>query len=216
MTQEGPGMVPEARDTAQLLSRGRLTVMVVAFTVELGLFIAGLLLPLGPVVQGNLLNQTSSEFSAIQSAPPFQVVFLIFSHNIVIALVEVVPVVGAFIFASSIFATGVLAQALLASNGVPGVFGALLLLFPYSLVELSAYAVALGSGVMLIVAWGKKRLRSESRVLLEEIAVVVSLLLLAAAMEEATTLSPALGIALWIPTGLAVAALAFVAKRRAK
>lgn len=188
--------------------------MVVAFSVEIAIFFAGLLIPVDHGTQGAPINQTSSEFSTIQNAPPLQVVFLIFSHNVVIALVDAVPALGAFVFATSIFSTGVLAQVLLASNGVPGVFGAFLLIFPYTLVELSAYAVALGSGVMLIAAWGKKRLRSEVRVLAEEVVVILALLLLAASMEEATSLSPPLGIALWIPTGVAIALLAVIMRSR--
>jgi hypothetical protein len=187
-----------------------------AFVAELGIFAAGLMVPIESGTKVFLANQTSTQFAPLQGAPPVQVVLLIFSHNAVIALVEVIPVIGAFAFVSSIFATGILAQALLASNGVPGFFGAFLLLFPYTLVELSAYAVALGSGIMLISAWRKRSLRSEGRVLLKEVMVVLALLLLAAAMEEVTSLSPTLGIALWAPTGLAVAALVVFAKRITK
>ena len=218
MAQEVTDIAPAATPSpsARLLSRGRLTVMAVAFLVELGIFIAGLLVPLGQETSGSLLNQTSGEFSAIQSAPPSQVVFLIFSHNAVIALVDAIPLLGALAFGSSIFSTGVLAQALLAPSGTPGIFGAFLLLFPYSLVELSAYAVAVGSGLMLIAAWAMKRLRSEALVLLEEVAVILVLLLLAASMEEVTNVSPLLGLALWVPTGLAVTGLATVIARRAR
>jgi hypothetical protein len=203
-------------NSQRLLSRGRLLLVAGAFVVELGIYAAGLLVPIDAGTQGFLANQTSTAFAPLQSAPPAQVVLLIFSHNAVIAMVEVIPVLGAFAFVSSIFATGVLAQALLASNGVPGFFGAFLLLFPYSLVELSAYAVAMGSGVMLIVAWKRGKLRSEASVLLEEVVIVLALLLLAAAMEEVTSLSPLLGIALWAPTGLALGALIVYVKRRAK
>lgn len=189
--------------------------MLAAFGVELAIFFAGLFVPIDQGTWGEVLNQTSSQFAAIESAEPAQVVFLIFSHNVVIALVEMVPVLGAAMFAYSIFTTGVVAQVILASNGVPGFFGALLLIFPYSLVELSAYAVALGSGVMLLVAWRKRRLRLEAMVLLKEAAVVVGLLLAAAVMEEATSLSPPAGLALWLPTGLALAALIVAARRRA-
>ena len=187
-----------------------------AFVVELGIFAAGLLFPVDSGTQGSLLNQTSTQFAPLLNAPPAQVVMLIFSHNALIALVEIIPVLGAFAFVNSIFATGILAQVLLASNGVPGYFGAVLLVFPYSLLELSAYAVALGSGIMLIDGWRKRRLGSEAVVLLKEVIVVLGLLLLAAAMEEITNLSPALGIMLWLPTGLVVGVIAVFARRRAK
>jgi len=187
-----------------------------AFVAELGIFVAGLLVPIDAGTKGIIVNQTTTSFAPLQGSPPAQVVLLIFSHNAVIAMIEVIPVMGAFAFVGSMFTTGVIAQALLASNGVPGFFGAFLLLFPYSLVELSAYAVALGSGIMLIVGWRMRRLRSEVQVLLEEVIVVFALLLLAAAMEEATSLSPLLGFALWAPTGIAVGVLVFVATRSTK
>jgi hypothetical protein len=209
---------PEVRPVVsqRLLSRGRLLLMAGAFVAELGIFAAGLLVPIDAGTRGIIANQTSTQFAPLQNSPPVQVVLLIFSHNAVIAMVEIVPLLGAFAFISSIFATGVLAQALLASNGVPGFFGAFLLLFPYTLVELSAYAVALGSGVMLIAAWRKRMIRSEALVLLKEVIVVMALLLVAAVMEEITSLSPLAGIALWAPTGLAVGALVVIAKRSTK
>ena len=217
MAETEPEASPEIQPVnPQLLSRGRLLLMAGAFVAELGIFVAGLLIPIDAGTKGVIVNQTSTQFAPLQSAPPFQVVLLIFSHNAVIAMIEIVPVFGAFAFVSSIFATGVLAQALLASNGVPGFFGAFLLLFPYTLVELSAYAVALGSGLMLIVAWRKRMLRAEAPVLLREVVVVLALLLLAATMEEVTSVSPGLGIALWAPTGIAVAFLVVLAKRSTK
>jgi len=218
LAETEPEPSPETLPVAprRLLSRGRLLLMAGAFVAELGIFIAGLLVPIDAGTKGVIVNQTSTQFAPLQSAPPTQVVLLIFSHNAVIAMIEIVPVVGAFAFVSSIFATGVLAQALLASNGIPGFFGAFLLLFPYTLVELSAYAVALGSGLMLIIAWRKRMLRSEASVLLQEVVAVLALLLLAATMEEITSVSPGLGIALWAPTGIAVSFLVVVAKRSAK
>jgi hypothetical protein len=200
----------------RLLSKGRLTLMAVAFALELVLFFAGLLVPIDPGTRSILVNQTSSEFGTIQSVSPIQVVFLIFSHNFAIALVDTVPMLGILSFGTSMFATGVLAQSLIASSGVPGFFGAFLLLFPYSLVELSAYAVALGSGIMIIAALRDGRLRLEVKILAEEIVVVICLLLLAAIMEEATNLSLVLGLALWIPTGLAATAIGMIARRRVR
>jgi hypothetical protein len=196
-----------------LLSRGRLGLMLGAFVVEVGLFLAGLLAPVDQLTRQAVANQTGSQISSIARAPPTQAVFLIFGHNVLIALVETVPVLGALLFASSIYTTGLVAQAILSSEGLPGGYGILLFLLPYSLVELSAYAVAVGSGVMLLAAWRRKSLSVEARVFVLEVCLVVGLLIVAAAMEEATVLYPAVGFALWIPTGLAIAAVVLARSR---
>jgi stage II sporulation SpoM-like protein len=190
-----------------LLSRGRLGLMMGAFVVEVGLFLTGLLAPASQLTRESVANQTGSQISSITQAPPAQAVFLIFGHNVLIALVETVPLLGALLFASSIYTTGLVAQAILASQGLPGGYGVLLFLLPYSLVELSAYAVAVGSGIMLLVAWRRKSLSAEARVFVLEVCLVAGLLMVAAAMEEVTLLYPALGFALWVPTGVAIAAV---------
>jgi len=188
--------------------------MLAIFGVELGLLVAGLLVPLDQASKQSLASQANTQFSEINSAGPPQVIFLIFSHNALIALVEMVPVIGAILLVYSMYTTGLVAQALLYSKGVPGTFGLILLFLPYSLVELSSYALAVGSGVMLVVAWRRKRLRREATVFLMEMVAVVLLLVVAATMEEVTNLAPLVGFALWVPTGLAVAGLAVVARRK--
>ena len=110
--------------------------------------------------------------------------------------------------------TGQIFQAVALSQGAPGaLYGLLLLFFPFIIVELSAYAVAVSSGVMAIVAWRRRRLRYETKVLVLEAGIVTTMLLVAAAMETTTIVNPTLGIALWIPTGLTIAALARVSLR---
>jgi putative effector of murein hydrolase LrgA (UPF0299 family) len=120
-----------------------------------------------------------------------------------------IPAAGALLFGASIFVTGQVIQVLAISSHLPGpVFGLALFFFPFAIVELSAYAMAVASGTMLIVAWRRKKLMSELRVFLVEAVVVVMTVLIAAAMETVGIVNPVVSLALWLPTGLAIAALA--------
>jgi hypothetical protein len=209
---ETPGPKPRSL-TSELLERQRLLVMLGLLVIEFVIFVSGLLTPLSSADQQLIVNQTSSQFLPIQSASlPQQVVF-IFSHNLLIALAELVPVFGAFLFVYSVHATGLATQAIVASRNLPGLTGLILFVFPYSLVELSGYAIAVGSGVMLFWAGIMRRLGRELRVFAAEVVVLVGVLFTAAAMETATNSSLVVGFALWIPTGLAIAGLIVLSRR---
>jgi hypothetical protein len=209
---ETPGPKPRSL-TSQLFDRQRLLVMLGLLVIEFAIFVSGLLTPLSSADQQMIANQTSSQFLPIQSESfPQQVVF-IFSHNLLIALAELVPVFGAFLFVYSVQATGLATQAIVASRNLPGLTGLILFAFPYSLVELSGYAIAVGSGVMLLWAGIMRRLGRELRVFAVEVVVLVGVLFAAAAMETATNSSLIVGFALWIPTGLAIAGLIVLSRR---
>jgi uncharacterized membrane protein SpoIIM required for sporulation len=215
--QEVPPVFSEERPRsvlAEVLNRRRILLVVGVLVVELALFAVGLLTPLSNSAQQSLANETSSQFSGFRSASPEQLVVFIFSHNLSIALAEMVPLLGAFLFVLSAYSTGLAAQAIVASQGLPGQFGAILLAFPYSLVELSAYAIAVGAGIMLLVSWRRKRLRRELKVFFFEVVVVAAVLVVAATMETATEFSPLLGFALWLPTGLVLAGIIVLSWRK--
>lgn len=175
--------------------------------VELAIFAVGVQTPLSTSEQQSLMNATNSQFASVQSASPEELVIFIFTHNLSIALAEMVPVLGAFLFVLSVYSTGLAAQVIVASQGLPSQFAVVLFLFPYSIVELSAYAMAVGAGIMLLVSWKKKRLRRELKVFLLEGVSVAAVLMVAAVMETTTKISPVLGLALWLPTGLALAGI---------
>jgi uncharacterized membrane protein SpoIIM required for sporulation len=213
--QEDP---PEPRRglLEELFDRRRVGVVLGFFLVELALFAVGLLTPISSSTQQSLTQQAGAQFAPLRSAGFASEVFLIFTHNLTLAVGEMVPLLGALLLAFSIYTTGLVAQALVAAQGLPGTTAIFLFAFPYSFIELSAYAIAAGAGVMLIVAWRGKRLRREMRVLAVEGGEVVGVLLLAATMETTTTYSPLLGFALWVPTVPALAALWVVARRRGR
>jgi hypothetical protein len=201
---------------SELLDRQRLLLMLGVFILELVIFVSGLLTPLPSSEQQIIANQTSSQFAPIQSASlPQQIVF-IFSHNLLIALFEMVPVLGAFLFIYSVHFTGLVTQAIVAEKNLPGLAGLILFIFPYTLVELSAYAIAVASGVMLIWSAIVKRLVRELKVFAIEAVVIVAVLFTAAAMEAATGSSWIVGIVLWIPTGLVIVGLKILSSRPPK
>lgn len=217
MSAEVPVGAPEQDAVSEILSRQRLAFVVVALLVEAVLFFVGLFTPLSGPARQSLANQTSSQFGNLTAGPPAQLVAYIFTHNLSIALPEMIPIAGALLFGISVYSTGLAAQALVASQGLPAQWGVVIFAFPYSLVELTAYAVAVVSGFALLAAWRKGRLRRELRVFVLEGVAVTCILLVAAAMEVATVrVSVALGLALWLPTGLALAAaMVFAGRRRA-
>ena len=198
----------------ELFDRGRVKVMVAALAVEVTLFAVGLLTPLSASTQQNLAQQANSQLAPLQSSGFVQMTFLIFGHNLTIAFGEMIPLLGALILLFSIFTTGLAAQALVVSQGLSGPWALLIFVFPYSIIEFSGYAIATGAGVMLFASWRRKRLRQELRIFVLEGAAVAAVLSVAAAMETATNFSPLLGLALWVPTGLAAATMIVVRRKR--
>ncbi|MDG6901705.1 MAG: stage II sporulation protein M [Nitrososphaerota archaeon] len=200
---------------SEVLVRRRVLLVVAVLLVEIGIFFVGLFTPLSAPTRQALANQTNSQFGGLQGGSSAQLVAFIFTHNLSIALAEMIPVAGEFLFGFSVYSTGLAAQSLVASQGLPAQWGAVIFAFPYSLVELSAYSVAVVSGSMLIVAWRRHRLKRELRVFVVEGLMVVCILLVAAAMEVATVrVSYVLGFALWLPMGVAVAVAVVISGRR--
>jgi len=199
---------------SELLDRRRLFVFLLALLVEFAIFVFGLVTPLSVPAQQTLENQTSAQFAAVPTASAQQLVTLIFTHNLLLAYLELVPVLGAFVFVYSIYVTGLVAQVIAASAGYPGQLGVILFVFPYSLVEFSAYAIAVASGVMLLLAWRRKTLNREIRVFGLELVAVAAVLALAAVMETVTRFSPLIGLVLWLPTGLGVAGVVLFSRRK--
>ena len=205
--------IPAPRPSAvkELLGRRRLALALAVLFVELAIFFLAASVPINAVTQQALQSEAKNLSSASSSLGPTNLFVYIFSHNAAIAFGEMVPVVGGLLWVVSIYTTGQIVQAVALSQGASGaLYGFSLLLLPFTIVELTAYTVAVSSGVMVIDAWRQRRLRNEARVLVLEAGVVVAMLLVAAAMETVTILNPGLGVALWIPTGITVVILALV------
>jgi hypothetical protein len=212
-------LAPQPRPSVvkELLERQRLLLILTVLLVELTIFFLATSMPMDAATQQMLVNGAKNLSTTSSSSGPTGQFVYTFTHNATIAFLEMVPVIGGLLWVVSIYVTGQVVQALALSQGAPGaLYGLLLLFFPYAIVELASYAVAVSSGIMLIVAWRRRRLRSEAKVLVLEAGVVAAMLLAAGAMETVTIVYaqsiPALGIALWIPTGLTIAALVLIHK----
>lgn len=209
-TRENAGEERQPRTglSAQLLSRRRLTFFGAVLAAELAILFFAMTYPIDPSQQKALMDQASGIINSTTGQSPAGMFSDISVNNLRIALLEMVPVAGAPLFAFSIFTTGQVIQALAISMSIPGpALGLALFFFPFAITELSAYAIAVSSGTLLVEAWRRKTVRAELRVFAIEASVVAAAIILAAAMETASVLSPVLSLALWLPTLLGFGAL---------
>ncbi len=190
----------------ELVSKERLYLFLGVFAIELALFFLAIVIPLDPASLNAAQQQANRTFGGLDRQNPAGLFSLILVNNGRIALIDMAPVLGGFLFVFSMVATGQIIQALASSSGGPGlVYGLSLFLFPFTFFELGAYAFAFSSGVMVLVSAARRRLRREVKVFLAEARVVLGALALAAAMETLTILSYVVGFALWVPVGLLTA-----------
>ncbi len=198
----------------ELLGRRRVGLVLTVLLVELAIFFLATWVPVDAATQQALQKEAKNLSGSTSGLSPPDMFFYIFTHNVMVAFGEIVPVLGGFLWVISIYATGQVIQVVALSQGAPGLlYGVLILFFPFAIVELSAYAVAVTSGTMLIVAWRRHRLRWEAKVLVLEAGLVAALLFSAAAMETVTIVDPILGFLLWIPTGATLVALVWISRR---
>lgn len=188
--------------------RDRILAFGIAFGIELTIFFGAMVIPMSAPQQQQLMNQANNLLGPAREQGPLQIFVSIFDNNVRVALIEMIPGIGAALFGASMYTTGQVIQALAISNNVPGpLYGLLVFFFPFAIVELSAYAIAVASGTLLIVAWRRSKLRQELGAFVLEVSVVVFALILAAAMETVGIVSPAEGLALWLPTAVGIFAV---------
>jgi hypothetical protein len=218
MAEVQPATTQSAEEPAKsllkdLVNRDRLMVFGVTLAIELIIFFGAMIYPINPSQQQELVKQANSILGSTGNQTSVSIFSAIFSNNARVALVEMVPAAGAALFAASIFTTGQVIQALALNSNLPGpLFGLLIFFFPFAIVELSAYAIAVASGSMLILSWRRKRLRREVKVFSLEVGLVVFCVLLAAAMETVGIVNPVVGFALWLPTAVGIFALVMAAR----
>ena len=194
---------------SSILTRERALLMAGVLVMEMVIFFGAMVVPVSQSTQQALKDAAKHLQNATAGASPLDTLEVIFFNNVRLALAEMVPVLGAIVFFVSITTTGQVIQVVATSYGAPGpLVGGLLFVFPFTMVELSAYALAVGSGSMLLVAWRRRILHGEVKVFALEAVGVVLVLLAAAAMETAALISPSLGLALWLPTALLIGWLA--------
>ncbi|MDA4128091.1 MAG: stage II sporulation protein M [Thaumarchaeota archaeon] len=198
-----------------LLAPSRMKLYAVAFLLELAIFFAATLAPVAPSQKQILLNQGRDLINNATSGTPPQTIVLIFANNFRIALFDIVPLFGAFFFGYSMFATGQVIQVLAQGSNVPPLaLGAVYFLFPYTVVELAAYALAVSEGVMIIWAVKRHGLRRELSLLPYGIILLAGVLVLAATFETVFLVSTRAGLTLWLPLGLIVMAAVRHARKK--
>ncbi len=173
------------------------------FLIEIGLFFFVSSSPYFPGEQILYTSQANHLSSQVNNSTSYQLLAQIFTNNFRIALIEMIPVVGAIFFAISIYATARVTQAIAGIDSAPVLLLVLLLLliFPHSFIELPAYAVATAEGLYLfyaIVKWlggDGETLSREWYQLLLNFCIVTVMLAVAAVFE---TVEIVLGNLFWI------------------
>ena len=192
----------------QLFQHARLLLFASIFVAELAIYFGAMVYPIDPLQQQALQQEAQQLANATIGQGPVAAVAGIFVNNARIALLEMIPAVGALLFAFVTFSTGQVIQVEASGASLPGpIFGLLLFVFPFAIIELSSYAIAVGSGSMLLVAWRRKALHKEVRVFVLEAGVIVGAVLVAAAMETMVDVNVAVSLGLWVPTALLIAGI---------
>jgi uncharacterized membrane protein SpoIIM required for sporulation len=211
----------ERRSVLRAFLNRRLTFFAFLFALELVVFFA---LPSVPFMQGEQQSYTkqAQEMASILNGTTFlQQTWLIYSQNLRAALLEFVPGLGAVIFGASLYDTARVTQAIALTQNLPASLLMLLLFtLPHSWIELSAYPVATGEGILLLnslLRWllkeEKWRIGVELRQLALAVGLVATILLVAAVFEVEEIQLGLQGFVLWGPFGV-LAALTLVLRRR--
>ncbi len=199
----------------------RLTLFLALFLAEIFVFFV---LPSLPFLSGeqDFYNQGAKQVGELLTGKSFiGQAADIYSHNVKVGLVELIPGVGPFIFGISLYGTARVTQAIAITQGLPSSLLVLsLFILPHSWIELPAYAIATGESLLLLYSllrWLLKderwRLRMEMEQLLLVI-LVITLTLFVAALFEVTEIQVGLeGLLLWGPFGL-IAASVLLFRRR--
>jgi uncharacterized membrane protein SpoIIM required for sporulation len=222
--ESGSGMErsqDERHGVLQALVGGRLTFFGVLFVLELVVFVA---LPSFPFMQGEQQSYTqqAQQLGNLLSGRTFlEQTWVVFSNNLRVALVEMLPGLGAIIFGASLYDTARITQAIALNQNLPASLLVLLLFtLPHSWIELSAYPVATGEGILFLnslLRWllreEKWRMGAELRHLALAIGLVAAILLVAAVFEVEEIQLGLQGFVLWGPFGV-LAAIILVLRHR--
>jgi len=133
-----------------------------------------------PVNDQQLVQEFNETESTITSQSYLGKAISIFTHNLLVATIDFIPIIGIILFGFSIASTGIVLSAISTQSHVSGLLVALLLLtLPHSAVELPSYSFSVAAGTYLILRW-----REWKRALLTFLIAPVELLL--AALIEAS------------------------------
>uniref|UniRef100_A0A2U9IDH1 Stage II sporulation protein M n=1 Tax=Acidianus brierleyi TaxID=41673 RepID=A0A2U9IDH1_9CREN len=124
--------------------------ILIFFGMELAIFLGVSSIPFYMPAVAQKFNSTAG---AVDSEPYVPMVITIFSHNLMIALSEFIPIIGIGMLIYTTYSTGMVLSAFTTTvYHIPGIAAAVILLtLPHSWLELPSYAVAAGSGLYVIL-----------------------------------------------------------------
>lgn len=192
-------------------ARRGLKLYVILFIIEVAIIFVVVTLPFFPGEKALYTGQGNQITNEFAGAGLFTLIWGIFTNNLRIALLEMIPGFGAALFGFSIYSTArILEVYALNANAPPlAVAFTLLLFFPHSYIELPAYAFATGEGLYLLYAvwkWALSKgdkspnLSAEGWQFVINLIIVVVMLAVAATFESVEIVlgSPLLWLT-WIP-----------------
>lgn len=176
-------------DTLKIIVGERWPLIIGLFVLEIALIVVVSSLPFFPSELSTYQNQYNSLGPVLNATAPNQV-GAIFSNNLKVATVELIPALGIGIFGLSLYETARVVEVIASIKGF-GVAFALgnLFFLPSTWLELPAYAVAAAESVYLTynIYLGLKRGRGwflrELRFLLVNIGLIAVMLIVAAVFE---------------------------------
>jgi uncharacterized membrane protein SpoIIM required for sporulation len=209
----------QAGRTARIF-RSFLALVVILFVISQGILISAAVLPFFPgeeQVYTSALNHIQGNLTNTSLLQQFE---LIFSNNLQVATVNMLPGLGALTFGAASYNTGRIIQVIGLHQRVPAILVVLsLYLYPHSWVEELSYPAATAAGIMLITSW--RRLSPERFSRRANRGSVKFALALGGVAVQLTVagflevVEPGLGVyvlLLWIP--VAAGAILFVAWRQ--
>jgi len=189
----------------------RLFLLVFILDLAAFLFISSL-----PIHNSALYNSFASEDRSITSQAFIPMWLSIFPHNLLIATIEFIPIIGIFFFATSIYSTALVVAVEGVHDHTSGLVIAIsLMMLPHFWLELPAYSVALSSGIYLLYYLIKGYpLKSYIKILYMYIFVVIELAI-AGLIETSEivllkTKNPYSSFYMWIPGVFLIAFLIYL------
>ncbi|MGC8505534.1 MAG: stage II sporulation protein M [Thermoplasmata archaeon] len=194
----------------------------IIFIAELLLYIIISSLPINDPV---LYNSFKSEQNGIISLSYIPMVFSIFPHNLTIASVEFVPVLGPFLYIDSSVVTSLIIAVEGTALGYSGFFVLVtLMIFPHFWLEIPSYAVATATSIYLIYLIYKRGeiLRNGIRKVLYLYIFVILELFIAGSVEAAEIIFETTyrypydlyyPLMMWIPGSVAIFVLILLFRR---
>lgn len=176
------------------------------FILELAVIVAVSNSPFFPTEQTTYEHQYNDTATVLNQSAPGQVAS-IFSNNFRVAIYEMIPALGLFIFGLSLYETARIVEVIGLVRHLPvGAALGTLFFLPSTWLELPAYAIAATEGIYIIYSLtrGMARFTRELRFVIVNVILIAGVLIVAATFEVTEiqlegSANPALAFATWLP-----------------